>query len=309
MAVWNIPAGSQALAPVNEASESAYVRFEPWDVGRELNLWQYEKRRFYRSDPVLSPDRSLYAYSEVLFMPDNRQTFSKLYLVAVPPLPDPAPPLLPSETPPPPEKKKMSKLEKQLAAERRARTVQDRYNPNKTLQQRQLIQGVGHDRIRDFEFRTLTIIDWSASGNRLLFKQRSGMQHLGLKTSDILVYDRGGGTVTLYPEIQRILERYWNTHNPPPADKTNATYHLDPPQLDTTAWDIYPLGWAPGSDSLVVFEGWAYYRNDKRYLGLWHYDMDAGRAQLISLEPARPAMAANGWVAVPIHPYYDRKKR
>src|SRR4051794_19892256 len=51
-------------------SQSDYMRFEPYNTfPRELDLWSLEKDRFIRSIPVISPEKTTFAYSEVLFAP------------------------------------------------------------------------------------------------------------------------------------------------------------------------------------------------------------------------------------------------
>ncbi|MEB3287414.1 MAG: hypothetical protein VKJ04_07915 [Vampirovibrionales bacterium] len=288
-------------------SESSFVRYMPYDAGKEFDLWRLEAKRFFRSEPVLTPDHSGYAYTEVSYLPHNRQTFSRLFWVPYSPSAQSteAAPLLPGETP-------------ETLYTRSASGYQDPLNPDKTTQLRQEILGVGNNRPVDFEFRTLTIVDWSANSRRLLFKQRTGVLHVGLKVSDILVYDRSGTTVTIFPELQRVLQHYWMTHS-------------QLPDLDTVAWDIYPMGWAPGSDAKVLFKAWAFNKVNpdvsgqgqslantqaavsnvpisktnmanantsprKVFLGVWEYDIDAQRSRLLGLEDANYALPVNGEV-------------
>lgn len=259
---------SQMPPQAAEVGESAYVGYVPYVGGKELDLWRLEAVKFIRSEPVISPNQQAFAYTEVMYMPHTRQTISKLFLVPLTPL-DPLPETLPSEQVSSPAKS--------------ADYYQSRLDPDKTLKIRQQLLGVGDDRSVKFEFRTLTIVDWSASGKRLLFKQRSGMLHVGLKTSDLLVYDQTKGTVTIYPEIQRILQHHWQENS-------------NLPNLDTVAWDIYPLGWAMGSDNLVIFRAWAFDKKQKKFLGLWQYDVDAQRASLISENDTPYQVAGNGLV-------------
>ena len=253
-----------------------YVRFSPWNTAentwqtKELDLWNLEGKKFVRSPAVVSPDQSQMAYSEVMFMPKNRQTYAKLYIVPVAPLQNQTP-ALPSEGEPPSQLPSPYEL-------------QSRYDPNKTLQQRQLVLGVGHDKTLDYDFRTLTIVDWSANGQRLLFKQKSGKLHVGLRTSDLLVYDPQRGAVTIYPEIKRIVENYWATQG-------NYSH------IENIAWDIYPMGWEEGSDSAVLFKAWAFDHNEKKFLGLWRYDVNAERANLVTLTDQFIPVAANGMAA------------
>lgn len=282
-----------------------YIKYTPYNDGYlELDLWRIEERKFFRSRPVLSPDKREMAYSEVTYMPNHRQTFTRLFLVR---LPEPETTSTPTDRDlvamplTKKEQKEREKAEKKakkrqkddpVAEEEKAREVVDkRYNPNLYLKTRQELLEIGADKSVGFSFETLTVVDWSASGDRLLFKRKSGILYVGLKTTDILVYDRIKGAVTIYPEIQRALDYYWEGA----GGMTN---------LPNLAWDIVPLGWLRQSDSIVVFKGWAYEKpvNDKpgkKFLGTWHYNIEAERAELISLEDQVVPVAANGLLAEP----------
>lgn len=269
LALFGLLPGAFAQEVLPSADAPVFIPYNPTGQ-KELDLWRLEEKRVIRSQPVVSPDRALFAYTEVIHIPGNRQTFSKLYLVPVEPLP-----------PVPPERRPSEEGAPQAAVSPTVQT--DRFQPEKTIKRRKELLGVGHDRTLDWEFRTLTVVDWSAATNRLLFKQRSGVHHVGLRTSDILVYDRNQGTVTIYPELRRILQHYWKTHG-------------NLPQLEKLAWDIYPLGWEPGSDSAVLFKAWAYDRREKKFLGLWRYDVDSQRSELLGLQDITPALGANGLI-------------
>lgn len=243
-------------SPVNTPPD--YMKYQPYNDGYiELDLWRLEATKFLRSTPVVSPDKSVMAYTEVTFMPESRQTFSKLYRVTIDPV-DPSGP-----------------------RENKVEASQARFDPNQTLKQRQLLLAVGSDKTLPFDFKTLTIIDWSASGQRLLFKQKTGLLHVGLRTSDLLIYDKAQGTVALYDEIQRAISHYWNQQGTLPP-------------LDKIAWDLFPLGWEPRSDSAILLKAWAFDKKERKFLGLWKYDIDAERAELIGLQDETVPVAANG---------------
>jgi hypothetical protein len=275
--VQNIPGADAPLSPDNPANVQDYMQYEAYNTfPREIDLWNLEGKRLIQSLPVISPDKTAFVYSEVMFIPNNKQTYSKLYIVPVPPLPADPQPRLPSEEakspPPPPPAPSV------YAA---------RFDPAKTVKLRRSLLGVGFDQVKPFAFRTLTVVDWSASGQRLLFKERSGVLHVGLRTTDILVYDQGKGTVTVYPEVHRIIKHYW-------VSRGNL------PNIEKLSWDIQPLGWEPESDDIVLMKAWAYDRTEKKFLGLWRYDVDAERTQLVQLEDTPIPVAANGWLATPI---------
>jgi len=269
--------GDSPLSVDTQSNGSDYMKFEPYNTfPREIDLWTLEKDRFIRSIPVLTPEKDAYAYSEVIFVPNLRQTICKMYLVKVAPPPVKAQPHRPSEDVtqppgPPPDPKEF----------------QERYDPAKTVQHRQALVQAGFEKVKAFDFKTLSIVDWNASGRRLLFKQRSGILHVGVRVTDILLFDEEKGTVTIYPEVQRIITNYWMTHG-------------NQPNINKLSWEIQPLGWEPGSESLILMKAWAYDKREKKFLGLWRYDTDAERTTLVQLQDDPVAVAANGWMATPL---------
>lgn len=303
------PAKQPGIPTGKESGEKEpdYIKYEAYNTGDvEIDLTRLEIDRFVRSQPAVSPDRQSMAYTEVLFTSNTNQVFSRLYVVPVQPLilqtlETPLAPL----TPPPDASSQKISSGNALAShfhskQRRLQGVKSRiksafpsldtytarYDPNKTLADRILIHVVGQDRTHDLEFKTLTVVDWSASGQRLLVKQKNGILHYGLQTSDVLVYDQAMGTVVVYPEIKRIIAYYWN-------DKKIV------PPLDSADWDLIPLGWQPGSDSQILIKAWAYTPHEKKFLGLWQYNIDAKRMELLTLQNQTIQVASNGWRVQP----------
>ena len=268
--------GTSALSVDTAANTRDYMHYAPYNTfPREMDLWSLEKDRFVRSIPVISPDKSAFVYTEVLFVPNIRQTIGKLYWVPVTAAPDPPQAHLPSED-----------IVQAPATLPGPKVYQDRYNPDRTTKQRIALAKVGYNQVKPFDFRVLTVTDWSASGRRLLFKERSGVLHVGVRVTDILVYDSEKGTVTIYPEVHRVIKNYWMTHG-------------NQPNMESLVWEIQPLGWEPDSDSNVLLKAWAYDKKEKKFLGLWRYDVDAERTTLLQLDDDPVAVAANGWIATP----------
>lgn len=252
------------------------MRYEPYNTfPRELDLWNLEGKKQILSDVVVSPDRRYFAYSEVIFMPRDRQTLARLYLVPVPSLPPPKTPRLPSE--------EATEKEPDIPP---PSVYYDRFDPTKHLKDRKILTSLGYNRIIPYGFQTLTVVDWSANSKKLLYKQKTGILHLGLRTSDIWVYDMDKGVATIYPAVHRVIKHYWQQRNLP--------------HIHELAWDIQPLGWEPDSDQSILLKAWAYDKEEKKFLGLWRYDVDAGRTRLVSLEDAPVPVAANGWLVTPV---------
>ncbi|MGE0201572.1 MAG: hypothetical protein AB7P76_11465 [Candidatus Melainabacteria bacterium] len=274
-------------------TETDVVQFLPANPRQEMDLSGLEDKRFIRSEPVVSPSRDMFAYTEVYFIPDSRQTSAQLFVVPVAAAPAPTPPQLPSE---------------ELAAQQagglpaapaapmaRPESFLDRYNPAKNLQARSMLVRVGQKRGQALSFRTLSVVDWSISGRRLMVKENRGVLHKGLLVSDVIIYDRLEGVVSVYPELERIVEYFWAHHGNQPELK-----------LSQVSWNIEPLGWAAGSDNEILFTAWAYDQSRRQFLGMWRYDIDAERTTLLttdSREVASAPVTANG-LRVSVMPAY-----
>lgn len=294
-------AATVAAPPSKGAQAPGSLRYELYNTfPRELDIWDLEGKRFIRGPAVIAPDRSAFVYSEVIFTPYNRQTLSRLYRVITVPKEKivPEEPLSPGTAPASAEgtSSNSDAHDKESGDNEEAdlppvdplpRTEAERFDPEKNLQRREVLLEVGYGKIRRFDFRTLTVVDWSVTGRRLLVKEKSGLLHIGLRTSDIVICDQQTGTVAIYPEVRRIIQYYWRT-------KGNL------PNINRLNWELTPLGWEPGSDSVVLMKAWALDSREKKFLGVWRYDVDAERAELITLQNEPVPVAANGWLGAPL---------
>lgn len=272
----------------------ALVPFYPAPNQGELNLWWHEVKRTASTPIMISPTLEGYVYSEAYYFPDQRQTQSTLFWVPLPRLPlgvgssledmDRGPTPLPNtgsvpvSDPAPP-------LNPQTAD---ARLYSSWFDPKQTLQRRQAIMTVGDGRLeRHFGFETLTPIDFSYNGQRLLLKRRAGVLYVGLRCSDVVIWDKTRGVLEVYPELVQALEHQWRQLLQSGGQGIEAV----PPHLLQMAWDIEPLGFKAGQDDTFFYRAWAYTwqagEQPKRFsLGLWEYNL---RTQLPQL------LAFNGW--------------
>lgn len=262
-------------SPANRPQD--FAQFSPYNNGFiELDLWRLEEKKFVRSRPVFSPDKQWMAYTEVIYMPDVRETTSKAYVAPL------------SELPP------------RGTFASSPSFYENRLDANGSLQQRIVVAGAGFQKANPFGFRTYTVVDWSATGRRLLLKEKNGVSHVGLRASDILIFDREKGQTLRYPEIKRGIEYYWNNPASPTStdgfSENSNPINPDSLNLDEAVWDIYPLGFEPGSDQFVLLKAWLFEKSKKRFLGIWRLDLDAERPELVSLQDQVVPVAANGTV-------------
>jgi hypothetical protein len=245
----------------------------------EYNLWWIEEDRLRRTYPLITPDFSAYTYGEVIYLPDTRQVFSTLYWVPLPNLP---------------QVQSSVDIKKKVPAfnPEDPRYYTSWFDETAILQRRTPILKVNQGEQKGFSFETLTPLDWNANSQRLLFKRRAGLLYTGLRASDVLVWDKASGTISLYQELLRALEYHFITLKK--GDEIA-------PRLSRMSWDIEPLGWKAGSNSQFYWRAWAYtlYPEKKRYfLGLWLYDVELKETRSVSLSDSNmPSdIAFNGFI-------------
>jgi hypothetical protein len=264
-----------------------YLQFKPYNEGagfREHNLWWIEEDRIYRSSPLISPDFTGYAFAEVLYMPDFRETSSTLFWVPLPRMPlgessadaimPPGSSLMKASQALP---QRFQQPEPNLSD---PRTYTSWFDEAMMKQRRVDVLRVNAGQQKGFAFETLTPVDWNMSGTRLLIKRRAGVLYTGLRCTDVIVWDKQAGTASLYQELLRALEYHWKTL------PQSAEIH---PRLAHMAWDIEPLGWQANNDDVFYWRAWAYteYPEKQRIpLGTWAYHVSMQKPLLIDKDTA-----------------------
>jgi hypothetical protein len=283
----------------------------------QLNLWHLEERQVVRSPIVLSPDKTMMAYTEVVFTPATRQTVSTLYRVALgisPPAATPpsgtfnsvSVPLIvpvpkaklpaarsalelvkttlhwPGSVPKPSKKQVLIQVKREAlsAKQRLNKVLWAPFDPNQSLGKREQVIRIGWERTRPHEFKTLTIVDYTPSGQRLLVWQRNGVSHLGLTPSKVWVYDRGSGLSKQYPQLNQALAvQFKALGDPLPEDDIGDNF-----AQDQRTWDLEPLGWLAGSETVMALQVWEYLKiipdgsvlgaekSTRRFKGVWAFD-------------------------------------
>lgn len=253
-----------ALPPLLQLAPPGVRVSQPVPSQNGLNLWRIEATGFARSHPLISPNLSTMVYSEAFYRPDLRQITGGLYQVSLGPLSGLTQPgCSPSQW---------------LAP----------FNPKTSLQSRKTLYQVGLQRARPFAFDALSVVDWSATGRRLLVQRRSGVNYLGLHTSELLVYDllpaQRNKALNLYPQIIEAVKSYWQARVPAEAPVFSA------------AWELEPVGWQVASDTNFWVKAWAYHtQQSPTYLGLWQINTATARAVFISdASNYSPSVAQNG---------------
>jgi hypothetical protein len=267
--------------------EKQFVRFTPNYPLKpgSLDLFGYETQKIVRSYPVLSPEKTMMAQTEVTFLSYNKQTISRVILVPV------GKPITTN-----------NQSEQQYPTIEPAYTPQiplamvnpqafwDRYLPEAQSAHRQVIVEAGFDSAKDFESEIVQVADWSEDGTKLLMIYRPGIHHLGIWRTVPVLYDSAAmSTIRL-------------TQFPGSVWRDAKKRGLIGSTLAGHVWDIRPLGWSVEHPQdfivkLVVFEG-----QSELPIGFWRYGTQSGQLLYLGDRVEADRIAHNGWVVSYIDP-------
>lgn len=123
-----------------------------------------------------------------------------------------------------------------------------------------------------FTFRSITPVDFSVDGTRLVAKEKVGNVHDGIWKTSVLVYDFTTMEGKKLDEVREAIIHYWNF---------NKGVHLE-----EYRWDIYPLGFSADNPEKVIVSAYAFTGRMPRFLGSWSVDVDGERCELVTLDNA-----------------------
>ena len=205
----------------------------------------------YNGQGITSPDYSIMVYPVVYYYPDSETTATDLFVI----------PLVENGT----------NLEKILKANAKKRLPDPILSTEKSID-------------NDTAFRTLTPIDFSADGTKLLVKEKIGSSRDGIWKTNAIVYDFGTKTSYNLVELRDSIIYYWKEN-----------YNLD---LDECRWDIYPLGFLKDSNSRIAAYGYAYTGKKPVFLGLWSIDSKGEQSRLLTFDISQVEISVNGFKVV-----------
>lgn len=133
-------------------------------------------------------------------------------------------------------------------------------------------------------FRTITPVDFSADGTKVLAKEKLGSGEDGIWKTEILIYDFNTNKTTKLPDIREAVRYYWlNTKN------------LDVKEI---RWDLYPLGFDINSPDRILISAYAYAGNPPINLGIWSMDINGEQVRMESLSSKNVSVSVNGFKLV-----------
>lgn len=133
-------------------------------------------------------------------------------------------------------------------------------------------------------FRTMTPIDFSPDGSKLVAKEKIGGVDEGIWKTNLWIYDFNTQSARQIPEVREAIKYYWKS-------KENLV-------LDEKRWDIYPMGFDAGDPNRVVVSAYGYTGKLPKFLGLWSIDCNGERSMLISLFKDSAPVSVNGYKLV-----------
>ena len=205
------------------------------------------KQRMINEQGITSPDYTMMVYPAVYYYPESAGVACDLFVI----------PLDKTGTP-------LDKIKKANVMHR---------NPNPILSTDKSVK-------EKYIFRTLTPVDFSFDGTKLLVKEKIGSSEDGIWQTRAIVYDFETKTSYDLSEVRDAISYYWKEHK-----------GLD---LEEKRWDIYPLGFQLLSPYRVAVAAYAYTGNAPVFLGTWSIDSKGSGARLISLTNKDVKIAMNG---------------
>jgi len=134
-------------------------------------------------------------------------------------------------------------------------------------------------------FRTLTPVDFSPDGTKLLAKQKIGSSEDGIWQTNIFTYDFQTKTSYDLSEIRDAIVYFW--------DEYMAL------KLDDVRWDIYPLGFDKSDAGRVIVQGFAFTGEKPVFLGTWSIDVKGNQSRLVTFDKTKePSVSINGYKIV-----------
>ena len=253
MQIYPVFAKDKAIEPnfiydeILNASNYKMIKYNSPPGSRELNLFGLKDMRQYNLNSVASPDMDNLVYSEVYFYPDPQITASALYIISL--------------------NSGMSDVDKILSV-----STKDKI--------RVPIIETDYTNLYPFKFNTFTPVDWDAGSNRILFKEKLGLNRYEVYLTKLYIYDLSHERLYDLNLIRTQIIQYW---------ESKGLF------LSDYKWDIHPLGFLASDEGMVVVKAFGYYKDERKFLGLWAINITGTNVKLISeKDETSPLISENG---------------
>ncbi len=132
-----------------------------------------------------------------------------------------------------------------------------------------------------YTYRTLTPVDFSTDGTRILVKEKIGNTKDGIWKTTPYVYDFTTKNSYNLQDVREAITYYWQV-----AKELN---------LDDKRWDIQPLGFSQNNPDWVVVNAVAYTGETPVNLGTWAITCYGEKPRLVSTQNSAEAISMNGY--------------
>ncbi|MBQ8459098.1 hypothetical protein IJ541_03225 [bacterium] len=226
------------------------VKYNDPPGGVELSLGKklYSYRQI-NAQGIVSPDFSMLVYPAVYYYTDSASVASDLFVI----------PLEDGDT-------NLNKILKANVARR---------NPVPILSTDKAIDNYA-------SFRSLTPVDFSQDGTKLLVKEKIGSSEDGIWETLVYVYDFQTKTDYDLKEVRDAIIYFWKEY-----------MELN---LEDNRWDIYPLGFDKNNPDRIIVQGFAFTGVVPVFLGTWSVDSKGNQSRLVSFNKNYvPQVSINGY--------------
>lgn len=217
--------------------------------GTEIILGDaFYKKRQQNIQGIVSPDFTKLVYPAVYYYPNNASTACDLFVINL-------------------DEAKSNK-DKILTANVLHRVSEPILSTEKSVN-------------NDYTFRTLTPVDFSSDGSKLLVKEKVGNNKDGIWKTTPIVYDFTNKISYNLVEVRGAIAYYWERYK-----------SLD---LDDKRWDVYPLGFDAENPDWVIVNAVAYTGSTPVNLGVWKVTYTGEQSRLVSFKNSAVNVSMNGF--------------
>ncbi len=228
------------------------VRYNNPPGSPEISLTKtFYKKRQQNAQGIVSPDFTKLVYPSVYYYPNSGSTACDLFVINL--------------------EEAKSNMDKILTAS----TIHRLSDP---------ILSTDKKNDNYYTFRTLTPVDFSTDGTKLLAKEKIGNSKDGIWKTTPIVYDFTTGLSYELIEVRDAIAYYW---------KENKA--LD---LDDKRWDVYPLGFAADNPDWVVVNAFAFTDDKPVNLGIWMVNSKGEQSRLVTFRQSEVPVSMNGYKLV-----------
>ena len=228
------------------------VRYNNPPGSPEISLkTRYHERRQQNAQGVVSPDFSIMVYPSVYYYPETGGAACDVFVIKL--------------------QEDQTNLNKILTANTQHRLPDPILSTDKEIANLR-------------SFRTITPIDFSADGTKLLAKEKIGSTLDGIWQTNALVYDFTNNVSYNLVEVRDAIIYYWKEYK-----------GLN---LDEVRWDIYPLGFDMNNPDRIMINAYAYTGKDPVSLGIWSVDYKGEQSRLVTFKYSDIQVSMNGFKIV-----------